>query len=94
VGSSEYEGKNGFFEVSYDHAAVLQKFPFNFSLVSLDAEDHKDDDEADEVDFSRMSKAELIEFIRDRDGDADRKMSKEQLVEIATGLKDAVSEEE
>lgn len=88
VDGVEYEGERGFFAVAPHHAAVLEKRPFNFTRVALDAEDHEDDENEDVLDFDRASKAELIDFIRERGEVADRKMSKEQLADLAKSLKD------
>jgi len=93
VDGVEYEGERGYFQVAAHHAAVLEKRPFNFARVAHDAEDEADDD-ADAVDFDRASKAELIDFIRERGESADRKMSREQLVDLAKSLKDKAPEEE
>lgn len=95
VDGVEYEGERGFFEVAPHHAAVLEKRPFNFARVTETAEDREDDEaEGDQLDFARASKAELIDFIRERGEVADRKMSKEQLVDLAESLKDKAPEGE
>lgn len=93
VGGVEYEGSKGFFNVAPAHAEVLKAKPFNFAVVAHDAED-EDNSADDAVDFSKMSKAELIDFISERGESADRKMSKEQLVALAQDLKDKAPEGE
>lgn len=90
----EYEGNKGFFQVAPHHAAALEAKPFRFKRVEDGAADQADDDAANANDFKAMSKAELIDFIVARGEQADRKMSKEQLIAAAESVKDKPADED
>lgn len=87
VDGVEYEVKRGFVTVAATHAEDLLAAPHFFKRA--DDEPDEEDDTADAgPSFATMSKAELIDFVRARGENADRKMSKEQLVDLANSVKD------